>query len=181
VKVPVAVAVPVWVGVAVAVPVVVGVALRVGVAVAVWVAVPVVVADLTWGSGRTQTALGSVNVEPAAVSSRKVLTLPSAVAGYRCRVIVSTAPTGGNSHVISATGTTDTFAGTVAIHDLDGATASWFASSSDNTITLNATTKGGALGDSFTLEAISGSVWAITAATLRCATGSNPATPFSTV
>jgi hypothetical protein len=109
------------------------------------------------------------------------LTLPSAVAGYRCRVIVSTAPTGGNSHVISATGTNDTFAGTVAIHDLDGATASWFASSSDNTITLNATTKGGALGDSFTLEAISGSVWAITAATLRCATGSNPATPFSTV
>lgn len=108
------------------------------------------------------------------------LTLPPAVAGYRCRVIVSVAPTGGNSHTISSLGATDTFAGTVAIHDLDGATASWYGTSSDNTITLNATTKGGALGDSLTFEAISGSVWAITSATLRCATGSNPATPFST-
>lgn len=111
-------------------------------------------------------------------ASGSALTLPPPAAGYRVRAIVSTAPTGGNSHTITASGAT-TIVGSVWIHDLDGTTANYYASSASTTITLNATTKGGALGDSVVLEGISTAAWAIVGATLRCATGSNPATPFS--
>ena len=109
------------------------------------------------------------------------LTLPAPAAGYRLRALVSTAPTGGNSHTIIVSGVgSHTIVGSVWIHDLDGTTANYYGSSSNNTIALNATTKGGALGDSILLEGISATVWAITGATLRCATGSNPSSPFST-
>jgi len=106
------------------------------------------------------------------------LTLPTTANGARLRVIVTTAPTGGNSHTIIAPEPL-IIIGSVWVHDLDGATASYFASSANTTVSLNATTKGGAVGDSLMLEGIASVGWAVVGASLRCATGSNPATPFS--
>lgn len=147
-------------------------------------------------SGRAVAAGASLALTQASHDGKTILldtaassavTLPqittSTNVGCRFRFIVKTKATSGSGHTITGYDTDSLFVGSIAIHDRDGATASWVAAdaSDDHIITLNGTTKGGQVGDWIEVELIndsSTSYWAVTGQ-LSCPTGSDPATCFS--
>lgn len=103
-------------------------------------------------------------------------TLPAATGtGNRYRFVVGTTST---AYVIQVT-TDDTMNGQFMLLDNDAAAqASYAAISGDDTLTMNATTKGGQVGDWFECQDIAADVWSVTGCGVVPA-GSNPADPFS--
>lgn len=103
-------------------------------------------------------------------------TLPAATgSGDRYRFVVGTTST---AYVIQVT-TDDTLNGQMLLMDNDGTTVSSYAAiGGDDTLTMNATTKGGQIGDYAVFEDIAADVWHVIAFGVVPA-GSNPADPFS--
>jgi hypothetical protein len=108
-----------------------------------------------------------------------IYTLPEATgSGAVYEIVINEVNTSGN--VIKTADTTDCgFYGSVNILDLDAAAQSAYApASTDDLITLNGTTTGGAVGDWIRLIDMATDKWCVVGQ-LQCPTGSNPATPFS--
>ena len=106
------------------------------------------------------------------------ITLPAATGtGSMYRFIVSVVNT--SNYVIKVADATDTIDGSVNILDADStAQTAYAATGTDDTITLNGTTKGGALGDWIELIDIATNQWAVRGQ-LVVPAGSNIADPFS--
>lgn len=87
-----------------------------------------------------------------------------------------------NDNVITTADATDcSFFGSVNILDLDAAAQAAYApAATDELMTLNGTTSGGAIGDYIQFIDMATDKWCVFAQ-LQCPTGSNPATPFSGV
>ncbi len=110
-----------------------------------------------------------------------VCTLPVAAAtGARIRFAVTVRPSGA-SHVIKVGNASDFLAGQIHLLDLDSTTATAYDANSttDDTITINNTTTGGAIGDYIELEDTLANIWTIVHGQLSVPTGSNIASPFS--
>lgn len=110
-----------------------------------------------------------------------VCTLPVAAAtGARIRFAVTVRPSGG-SHVIKVGNASDFLAGQINILDLDLAAQAAYQGdgSADDTITINNTTTGGAIGDYVELEDTLANVWTVVHGQLSVPAGSNVADPFS--
>lgn len=106
-------------------------------------------------------------------------TLPEATGGgARYKFIIGEVNT--NNTVIVVADTTNTnYIGSVNNLDLDASAQAAFGSpANSDTITLNGTTTGGALGDFIELVDVATDVWMVFGQ-LQTPTGSNPATPFS--
>ncbi len=104
-------------------------------------------------------------------------TLPAATgSGARYRFVNKTALSGG-SHVIQVTGN-DTMKGVawMALDDAADAVKAFETASDSDTITLDGTTKGGAVGDVVEVEDIATDVWAVQC---RLAGTGTEVTPFS--
>ena len=108
------------------------------------------------------------------------MTLPAASgSGAIYRFIVSVVNT--SNYVITVTGN-DTIDGSVDILDLAGtAQASYAATGTVNTITLNGTDQGGAIGDWLEFRDIAADQWAISGGLTVPAASTPVADPFSTV
>jgi hypothetical protein len=106
------------------------------------------------------------------------ITLPAATGtGDIYRFIVSVVNT--SNYVINVADATDTIAGSVNILDADStAQTAYAATGADDTITLNGTTTGGALGDWLEFVDIATNQWAVRGQ-LVVPAGSNIADPFS--
>ena len=106
------------------------------------------------------------------------ITLPAATGtGDLYRFVVSVVNT--SNYVIKVADATDTIDGSVTILDVDGtAQAGYAATGADDTITLNGTTTGGALGDWVEFVDIATNQWAVRGH-LVVPAGSNIADPFS--
>lgn len=106
-------------------------------------------------------------------------TLPEATGGgARYRFVIGQVNTNGTVLVVADTTNTN-FIGKVTNLDLDAAADSAFGPAANiDTITLNGTTTGGALGDYIELYDVAADVWMVIGH-LKTPTGSNPATPFS--
>lgn len=110
-----------------------------------------------------------------------VCTLPVAAAtGARVRFAVTVRPSGG-SHIIKVGNASDFIAGQINLLDLDAAAQGAFQGdgAADDTITINNTTTGGAIGDYIELEDTKANVWTVVHGALTVPAGSNPADPFS--
>lgn len=108
------------------------------------------------------------------------LTLPASTgSGYNFKIILGTTVTS-NNVIISRNVTGDKMVGmaTQAGAASGAAPLTWKPGATDNTITLNGTTKGGILGDMIMLTDISAGVWAVQV--LGQASGAQ-VTPFSVV
>jgi hypothetical protein len=72
-------------------------------------------------------------------------------------------------------------AGFINVQDADGTAAAMYKGdgTADDTITMNRTTTGGVIGDSFVIEDIAANIWVVTEGVVTCAAGSNVADPFS--
>jgi len=106
-------------------------------------------------------------------------TLPEATgSGARYRFVIGEVNTNGTVIVVADT-TNANFIGSVNILDLDlTAQGGYGAPANCDTITLNGTTTGGALGDTIELVDVATDVWMVFGQ-LQVPTGSNIATPFS--
>lgn len=108
------------------------------------------------------------------------VTLPAASgSGARFRFVVSVRPSGG-SHIIKVANASDSMGGTVTTLDLDAAALTAYdgATGTSDTITINNTTTGGAIGDWIECEDVLTNIWAVRGM-LNIPTGSNPVSPFS--
>jgi len=108
-------------------------------------------------------------------------TLPVAAAtGARVRFAVTTRPSGA-AHIIKVGNASDFIAGQINLLDLDAAAQGAFQGdgAADDTITINNTTTGGAIGDYIELEDTKANVWTVVHGALTVPVGSNPADPFS--
>lgn len=104
-------------------------------------------------------------------------TLPAATgSGARYIVVVGTTITS-NNLIIQVANSTDIMAG-VAFQAADGGSTSnaWEAGATDDTITMDGSTKGGIKGDRIDLEDVASGVWQVRV--VGAATGTE-ATPFS--
>lgn len=110
-------------------------------------------------------------------AAESVITLPPATgSGDKYRIVVGAVNT--NGHKVQVTGD-DTIKGVLTLLDNDSNAATAYAGSgTDDTITLNGTTKGGQVGDWLEFEDIKADVWTVQAQLLVPA-GSNVADPFS--
>jgi len=108
-----------------------------------------------------------------------VATLPEATgSGAIFRFIVSVVNTS-NYVIATADATNAAFFGSVNIIDLDAAAQAAYApAATDDLITLNGGTTGGAIGDYLEVIDFATDKWMVNGQ-LQCPTGSNPATPFS--
>lgn len=110
-----------------------------------------------------------------------VCTLPVAAAtGARVRFAVTTRPSAG-SHVIKVGNASDFIAGQINLLDLDATAQGAFQGdgAADDTITINNTTTGGAIGDYIEMEDTKVNVWTVVRGALTVPVGSNIADPFS--
>lgn len=110
-----------------------------------------------------------------------VCTLPLATGtGARLRFVVTVRPSGA-SHIIKVGNASDFIAGQINLLDLDSnaVTAYQGDGAADDTITINNTTTGGAIGDSVELEDTLTNVWTVIRGALTVPAGSNVADPFS--
>jgi hypothetical protein len=110
-----------------------------------------------------------------------VCTLPVASAtGARVRFAVTVRPASG-SHVIKVGNASDFIAGQINMLDLDASAQGAFQGdgAADDTITINNTTTGGAIGDYIELEDTLANVWTVVHGALTVPVGSNIADPFS--
>lgn len=126
----------------------------------------------------TEAAHDGKNIIMGGAGSARTFTLPaSSGAGGRYRFIVGAVNT--SNYLVKAAAGTDTFDGTVLNSDSDtsGALRGFTAAATDDTLTLNGSTQGGAaIGDWVQFDDIAANQWAVTGSVT--ATGS-PATPFS--
>lgn len=107
------------------------------------------------------------------------LTMPAATgSGNRYRFVVSVLNTSTYVIIVNATPGTDIFRGSVNLLDVDAAAQGAFSSVTGDTITLNGTTTGGAIGDWIEIEDILSGTFAVMGQGIVPA-GSDPATPFS--
>lgn len=106
-------------------------------------------------------------------------TLPEATgSGARYKFIMGQVNTNGTVFVVADTANAN-FIGSVNSLDLDAAAQGAFGAPANcDTITLNGTTTGGALGDMIELVDVATDVWQVFGQ-LQVPTGSDPATPFS--
>lgn len=110
-----------------------------------------------------------------------VVTLPNATgSGAVFRFAVSVTATS-NSHIVKTARTADHMTGFVNVIDLDGTTAGMYKGdgTADDTITMNRTTTGGVIGDTFECVDIAANLWLVRNANITCVAGSNIADPFS--
>ena len=110
-----------------------------------------------------------------------VCTLPVAAAtGARIRFAVTVRPSGA-SHIIKVGNASDFITGQINVLDEDAnaQTAYYGNPAADDTITLNNTTTGGAIGDYIELEDTLANIWTVTHGHLTVPAGSNVADPFS--
>jgi hypothetical protein len=110
-----------------------------------------------------------------------VCTLPAATGtGEVFEFVVSVRPSGG-SHIIKVASASDFMAGQIHMIDLDSNAVTGYAGdgSADDTITINNTTTGGAIGDRILLRDTLLNVWTVLDGKLSIPTGSNVADPFS--
>lgn len=110
-----------------------------------------------------------------------VCTLPVAAAtGARVRFAVTVRPSGG-SHIIKVGNASDFIAGQINLLDLDASAQAAFQGdgAADDTITINNTTTGGAIGDYIEMEDTLANVWTVVHGSLTVPAGSNVADPFS--
>lgn len=108
-------------------------------------------------------------------------TLPVAAAtGARVRFAVTVRPSGG-SHIIKVGNASDFIAGQINMLDLDATAQGAFQGdgAADDTITINNTTTGGAIGDYIELEDTKANIWTVVHGALTVPVGSNIADPFS--
>lgn len=114
------------------------------------------------------TASGSVVTLPAASGSMAII-----------RCVVTVKPTS-NAHIVKVASSSDFLAGSVNILDNDATALSAYAAdgSSDDTITMNGTTKGGLVGDWVEFVDVKTNIWAVRGS-LVVPAGSNPADVFS--
>lgn len=112
-------------------------------------------------------------------TSLATYTLPEATgSGARYKFTIGEVNTS-NTVIVVADTTNTNFIGSVNNLDLDAAAQGAFGSpANSDTITLNGTTTGGALGDTIELVDMATDVWKVSGQ-LQTPTGSNPATPFS--
>jgi len=108
-----------------------------------------------------------------------VVTLPAASGtGVKFKFRVSVAPTS-NFHQVKVANSSDTMAGSVNILDNDAAAqTAYAATSTDDNIQMNGTTKGGLVGDFFECVDIATNKWGVFGQ-LVVPAGSNPADVFS--
>lgn len=113
----------------------------------------------------------------AHTAAASTVTLPAATgSGLKVRFKVGAVNT--NGHKIQVTGD-DTLKGLVTMLDNDSNAVTGYAGTgTDDTITLNGTTTGGAVGDWLELEDIAADIWAISGQLIVPA-GSNVADPFT--
>ena len=84
-----------------------------------------------------------------------------------------------SNHLIKVADASTVMDGTISICDNDdNSVKMFFAASDGDTITLNGTTTGGAVGDYIELIDVASNHWVVRG-WCQCPTGSNPATPFS--
>lgn len=110
-----------------------------------------------------------------------VCTLPVAAAtGARVRFAVTVRPSVG-SHIIKVGNASDFIAGQINLLDLDASAQGAFQGdgAADDTITINNTTTGGAIGDYIELEDTLANIWIVVHGALTVPAGSNIADPFS--
>lgn len=124
----------------------------------------------------TQAAHDSRTIIMGGAGSARTFTLPTPVAGTRFRFVVGAVNT--SNYLIKTAAGTQTFKGTLLTRSDDSAAVlGYTAGSTDDTITLNGTTTGGAaVGDWIELEAISTTVWVVRGNTTS---SGSEATPFS--
>jgi hypothetical protein len=116
----------------------------------------------------------TITVNNAAGST---VTLPAASgSGARARFVIGTTITS-NSFKVQVANATDVMAG-VALQAADGGATlnAWEAGATDDTITMDGSTKGGIKGDIIELEDIASGLWAVS---IRGAATGTEATPFS--
>ena len=108
----------------------------------------------------------------------KTYTLPAATAtGSIYKFIVGAVNT--SNHLIKVADSSTVMDGTISICDNDdNSVKMFFAASDGDTITLNGTTTGGAVGDYIELIDVASNQWVVRG-WCQCPAGSNPATPFS--
>lgn len=114
-------------------------------------------------------------------ASGSVVTLPAATgSGATFKFAVSVTATS-NSHIVKVADATDVMTGFINVHDQDGTTAAMYKAdgSADDTITMNRTTTGGVIGDTFELVDIAANLYLVRDGVLTCVAGSNVADPFS--
>lgn len=140
-------------------------------------------------SGRLVAGGSSLAITEASHDGKTVLldtaagttaTLPNATgSGAVFRFAVSTTATS-NNHIVKVARAADHMAGFVDILDLDGTVISSYKGDGavDDTVTMNRTTTGGVIGDWIECQDIKANLWLV-CGKLTCATGSNPADPFS--
>jgi hypothetical protein len=110
-------------------------------------------------------------------STGTTVTLPAATgSGLRLRLVVGTTIASG-SFKVQVANSTDVMAG-VAFQAADGGATmnAWEAGATDDTITMDGSTKGGIKGDIIELEDIASGLWAVS---IRGAATGTEATPFS--
>lgn len=114
-------------------------------------------------------------------ASGSVVTLPNATGSGAvfCFAVSVTATT--NSHIVKTARAADHMTGFINVHDLDGTAAGMYKGdgTADDTITMNRTTTGGVIGDTFECVDIAANLWLVRAANITCVAGSNIADPFS--
>lgn len=108
--------------------------------------------------------------------SARTFTLPTPVPGMRFKFVVGAVNT--SNYLIKAAAGTQTIDGTILTRSDDAAAVlGYTAGATDDTITLNGTTTGGAaIGDWIQLEALTTTQWAVSGVTTSSGT---EATPFS--
>jgi hypothetical protein len=110
-----------------------------------------------------------------------ICTLPNATgSGAVYHFAVSVTATS-NAHVVETARTADHMTGFINVHDQDGTAAGMYKGNgtTDDTITLNRTTTGGVIGDSFEVVDIAANLFLVRNAVITCVAGSNIADPFS--
>jgi hypothetical protein len=130
----------------------------------------------------TITASATVNKDTHAFNTTRLsaaagltVTLPASVGkGDEYEFFVITNVTS-NNYIIAVANTADIMAGVVSIStDIGGVTC--LATATDDTITMNGSTKGGLIGSTVKLKDVSAGVWQVTGALVSSGT---EATPFS--
>jgi hypothetical protein len=109
------------------------------------------------------------------------VTLPAATGSGAVFKFAVTVTATSNSHIVKVANASDFMTGFINVHDLDGTVAGMYKGdgTADDTITMNRTTTGGVIGDSFELVDIKANLWLVRAGNITCTAGSNIADPFS--
>ncbi len=134
------------------------------------------IVNLAVSTAITEAAHDGKTIVMGGAGSARTFTLPTPVAGMKFKLVVGAVNT--SNYLIKAAAGTQTIDGTIMTRSDDSAAVlGYTAGATDDTITLNGTTTGGAaIGDWIELEALSATQWAVRGQTTSSGT---EATPFS--